>query len=494
MSGSDVAKNTLYLTLASVGQKVLSFVYFLLIARVMKPEATGGYFLALSVITVALVVSDFGTNSVLIREVAKKPDDVGLVRRALALKLLTTLLGAAFAFGAAKLLGYAPEVQMLVALAVLVMAADTFSQFYYGVLRGLRKLSYESIGLFVGMSLTLVVGGFVLTTSPSLPLLIIALLVGSSFNLIYAAVMAARRLGRSVLMPSWDLHGTRALVRHAAPFLLAGLFVKAYSYVDVQFLNHYLGAAAVGVYSVAYKYVYAFQFLPLAFVAALYPGMSARVGKDEAGLATLFERAMWYMLLLAAPLAFGLWAVAAQAVALVGPEYVAAVPVLSLFAFVLVPAFLDFPIGSLLNASGRQGTKTAIFGVTMLVNAGLNWVLIPRFGMMGAAAASIASTWFLVLCGLRFVPKIVHGFRGSRLLVTAVKILASGAVMGVAARSVTDVDALGRLSLVAAVAVGALVYAGMLFATGAISVADAKGLILLFKREKTYAEAPPADA
>ncbi|TAK03742.1 flippase [Patescibacteria group bacterium] len=495
VSGSDVAKNTLYLTIASVGQKLLSFVYFLLIARVMKPEATGGYFLALSVITVALVVSDFGTNSVIIREVAKKPDDVGLVRRALALKLLTTILGSAFAFLAATTLGYAPDVRTLVLLAVAVMAADTFSQFYYGVLRGLRRLGYESVGLFVGMGSTLAVGSLSLAFSPTLPMLILALFVGSAFNLAFAATMAARRLGSMVLVPTFDLSGSRPLLRAAFPFLLAGLFVKVYSYVDVQFLNHYLGPSAVGVYSIAYKYTYAFQFLPLAFVAALYPGMSARVGKDPAGLARLFERAVWYMLLLAMPLAFGLWAIAGSAVALVGPEYAAAAPVLGLFAFVLIPAFLDFPVGSLLNAAGRQGTKTAIFGIVMAVNALLNWLLIPRFGMMGAAAASVTSTWVLVVCGLRFVPAIIPGYRVSQIIPTFARMLLSGAVMASCARLSSDTFGAGVVGLVAAVAVGAATYVAMLFVTGAVKRTDLRELVGLFrKKEASYAPAPAVDA
>lgn len=494
MSGHDVAKNALYLTLASVGQKVLSFAYFLLIARVMKPEATGGYFLALSVVTVALVVSDFGTNAVIIREVAKKPDDVGLVRRALALKLLTTVLGGAFAVLAATTLGYAPEVRALVLLAVAVMAADTFSQFYYGVLRGLRKLGYESVGLFVGMGSTLVVGSLALAFSPTLPMLILALFVGSALNLLFAATMAARRLGASVLLPSFDLAGTRPLLCAAFPFLLAGLFVKVYSYVDVQFLNHYLGSAAVGVYSIAYKYTYAFQFLPLAFVAALYPGMSARVGKDPEGLARLFERAMWYMLMLSVPIAFGLWAVAAPAVALVGPEYAAAAPVLGLFAFVLVPAFMDFPVGSLLNAAGRQGTKTAIFGAVMLVNALLNWLLIPRFGMMGAAGASVASTWVLVLCGLRFAPAVIPGYRAARLLPVLARFLASGAVMALAARAASDAFGAGAVGLFAAVVVGAATYGTMLFVTRSVNRSDLRELVALFRKKEAYVAPAPVDA
>src|SRR5262245_18031319 len=125
-------------------------------------------------------------------------------------------------------------------------------------------------------------------------MLVLALACGSAFNLAFSASHVAKRLGRSALVPAWDGAGAKKLFRDASPFLLAGLFVKAYGNIDIQFLNRYLGEAAVGIYAIAYKYTYAFQFLPLAFVAALYPGMSARVGKDPEGLHRLFDRAMRY--------------------------------------------------------------------------------------------------------------------------------------------------------------------------------------------------------
>jgi O-antigen/teichoic acid export membrane protein len=492
VSTNDVAKNTLYLTLASVGQKVLSFVYFLFVARVMKPEATGGYFLALSIVTVALSVSDFGINSVIIREVAKDPGDVNLVRRALALKIPTTLLAILFANVAAMLLGYSPQVRLLVALACVVLTLDTFTQFFYGVLRGLRSLSYEAIGLCAGQTVTLVVGLSVLYFNPSLPMLIVALMAGSLFNLSYSAWTCAKRVGTKMFAPKFDRASAKAIFAQALPFLLAALFVKAYGNIDAQFLNYYLGTSAVGVYSIAYKYTYAFQFLPLAFVAALYPGMSARV-KEPAELARLYDRAMWYMLLLAVPIAFGLWGVAPDAVALVGSDYAAAAPVLATLCFALIPAFLDFPNGSLLNASGKQGTKTAIFGATMVLNVVLDWLLIPNLGMLGAAYASIVSLSFLAVTGIAFVSRELKQHGRHAWFSPGVRILVSGAAMAFAVREVERAFS-GKAGLVIAVAAGAAVYAVGLVLTRAVTRTDAAQAFALIRRKQYVDQAAAPDA
>src|SRR3989338_1816773 len=106
-----VARNTLYLTVASIGQKALAFVYFIFIARVMQPEATGIYFIALSVTTIVSVLADFGITSVVIREVAKEPTSAGKwLRRVLPAKIALLLLAISAAHGSAFALGYGVEI------------------------------------------------------------------------------------------------------------------------------------------------------------------------------------------------------------------------------------------------------------------------------------------------------------------------------------------------------------------------------------------------
>ena len=57
-------------------------------APIMMAENTGIYFLSLSITTIFAIVADFGISPVVIREVAKKPDETtSLVRRALGLKV-----------------------------------------------------------------------------------------------------------------------------------------------------------------------------------------------------------------------------------------------------------------------------------------------------------------------------------------------------------------------------------------------------------------------
>ena len=63
------------MTMASVGQKIISFVYFTMIANHLGAEKTGKYFFALAFTTVFVVFVDLGLTSVLGRESAKQKEN-----------------------------------------------------------------------------------------------------------------------------------------------------------------------------------------------------------------------------------------------------------------------------------------------------------------------------------------------------------------------------------------------------------------------------------
>ena len=406
---SRLAKNTAYLTLASIGQKVVAFVYFALIARIVGVESTGTYFLALSITTMVGVLADFGLTPVLIREIAKKPDDQqGLLSQVVGMKVGLSLLAAAVVIALGYLLGYDTTTRLLMLIAIGVMILDTFHLTFYGVFRGRHNLGVESIGIFVGQIVTLIVGTTSLLISPNLNLLIIALLGGSLWNMSFAAW----RLSKAGIKPfafSFNTKRAKQLLRIALPFALAAIFVKVYSTTDSILLERFIGEEAVGLYSIAYKLTYAFQFMPMAFIAALYPTFSTLIGQgDREKLSETFHTSLWYMAILAVPVVFGLASVADIVVPLIyGAEYIGSVLPLQVLVFGLLLIFLDFPIGSLLNADDRQTTKTAIMGGTMVINVAANFILIPIYGVLGSSISALLGFAFLLGAGLVAIRKTV---------------------------------------------------------------------------------------
>lgn len=426
----SVARNTFYLTAASVAQKVIAFVYFTVLANYLGSTQTGEYFLALSLIVMFSVFADWGVTSVIIRDIATQSERAAqTLREAIGLKIPLTIFSMLAVVGFSSLLNYDVQIIQLVALATPILAADGISTLFYGVLRGQQNLRYEAVGIFIGQLASATLGTVVLFVNPRLDLLILTLLVGSLWNACFAGVHVARRLGPRALIPHWSLKASKVLLRTSMAFGLAGLFVKIYSSIDSILLSLYEGKEAVGIYAVAYKLTYAFQFLPMAFVGAIYPAMSSSFQRDKERLRQLFDHSVWYMAVLAVPITFGIASTASVLIPLFYPNgYGEAVAALEILVFVLLFIFLDFPVGSLLNAAHKQGIKTAVMGLTMVVNTVLNVILIPRFGVVGACWAAVASFVVLFFVSFWFVRRIIpYGLR--ELLHRMVPIVLAGIIM-----------------------------------------------------------------
>lgn len=463
---SVLARNTLYLTVASIAQKAIAFVYFTVVANHIGKAAQGDYFIALSVTTILSVVSDWGLSAVLIREIARDPSQAAkLTRSALGLKVPLILLGMVGSIGLALALQYDQSIVRLVALATLILAADAISLTFFAVLRGLQNLRYESLGIFIGQILSTATGLTILFTRPSLEALVFALLVGSCWNAVYSATRVAKHLGAKAITPKFDKPLAGHLLRLSLAFALASLFVKVYSYVDSILIKHFLGSEAVGAYSIAYKITYAFQFLPMAFIGGLYPAFSSRFAEnDRSGVARVFDRAVWYTTILAVPIAFGVASIADQLIVLFYPTFPEAAGPLTIMIFALLVLFVDFPVGSLLNAARKQNIKTAIMGITMVLDAVLNLILIPRFGLYGAAVTAVIAFSFLLVAGLYYVPSLIP-YTIPMFVKRTAPIILSGLVMTVVVLIVKHF-----LPLPLTIGAGGLVYVACLFLTRSMTM------------------------
>lgn len=475
---SSIAKNTAFMTLASVGQKVISFVYFTLIARALGAEGTGKYFFALSFTTIFVVFVDLGLTNVLVREAAKVKEKIkDYVSTILSVKIILGLLSYAAVFLIIQLLGYPVETKQLVYLSGVTMLFDSLHLTFYGVLRALGDLRYEALGIVGSQLLTLILGSSFLFAGLPLIFLILAFTIPSFINVCFAATMLYRKY-QVRLAPRYEPVIFRPLARLAVPFAVAAILARLYSYTDSILLSKLAGDVAVGWYSIPYKITYAFQFVPLALVAALYPRFSEYFEHNQARLAYVLERGLKYLLIIVLPIVVGISLLAKDIVlSIYTAEYLNSIVPLQILLAGLVFSYVSFPIGAFLNACNRQTTQTGIVAAALGVNVILNLLLIPRIGVTGAAMAALVGNILLAVLGYAMIPRIApihHGW----ILKTTLQLVVSVVVMGI---FVWRVNALSHFTV--AILTGAVVYPVMLFATRAVTAQQLREAWLLIRRQ-----------
>lgn len=489
VKAKTLTQNTAFYTGALVFQKVLAFVYFTFLARGLGVEDIGRYTFAFSFTTIFSVFVDVGLASVLVREVAKQKEKAQkLLSDILGIKLGLAVITYIFVVALVNLLNYPELTKNLVYITGLIMVLDNFSTTFWAPLRGNQNLKYESLGVVVFESSVVVIGLALLYLGLGVFEITLATLVGSTILCIYAWKQAQKRLGLKFKpMINWKLTGK--LIKMSIPFALTGIFARLNTQLDTVLLSKIgcLGNMCeenVGIYSVASKITLAIHFIPLAFTAALLPKFSEDFVNDKEKLKQTFEKSMKYLMMVGLPMAAGIFALSPAFVPQVfGAEFKNSVLPLQILMASLVFMFLTFPIGSLLNAVGRQLRNSMHIGVAVVINAILNIVLIPKYSYVGASIASLISTFVILILGIYVIPQIIKNIslkNTLNILITFLKTLVASSLMGFVVYILLD-----YIHFIILILIGALSYVCLALVLKIISQEEIKNIIRSLKLVKT---------
>jgi len=410
---ANIAKNTSYLTLALILQKIISFSYFTLLARFVGPAFLGKYYLAISLTTIFAIFIDLGLANVLTREVAKKDKEPSVwLGNILALKIPLTLLTLLALVILVGFLGYDSLTKTLVYVSAISMVLDSFTNSFFATSRGCHNLKFESIASVVFQLIVLFFGYGALLLGGGLIWAMLALALSSVFNFFYSLSIVYFKLKIKIKL-IWDSVFAKDLIKIAWPFALFAIFQRFYTYLDSVFLSIFSGDEQVGLYQVAFKIIYALQFLPLAFTASLYPALSSYWRHNKEQLAITFERALNYLTIISLPIIVGVFLLADKIVLLFKDDYSAAAWPLKISIISLFFIFLNFPVGSLLNACDAQKRNTRNMIIVTIASVALNLILIPQFQALGASWVVLVTNFLMFILGMREAKKIIGSWRKS---------------------------------------------------------------------------------
>jgi O-antigen/teichoic acid export membrane protein len=403
-----VAQNTTFLTAASILQKIVSFFYFTILARSIGVENTGQYFFALTFTTIFTVIADFGIGNTLTRESAKSPEaGERFVATAFWIKIVFSLLAYGLVVGAVEILHYSESLKVLIGLSGITMISDNLQTVFYSYLRARKNLLFEAAGMVLSQFVTLVLGGISLYFDWPLYSLIIAYTVPSFLNLIYAATITYR-VTHVRFWSGFSRSTAIIFLSLAWPIAIAGILGRLYAYSDSLLMSKMVSATELGWWSVPYKMTFAFQFVAIAVATSIYPVISSNYLTDQKKVGDLIVKAYRYLFTISFPMAIGLGAVSYPVIiSFYTSKYTPAVEVLRLLLVSLVFIFFTLINGAVLNAISKQKVQTVLIAGVLVINVVSNILLLPRYGIVGAAAAALLSNIVLWFSGFVAIHRFV---------------------------------------------------------------------------------------
>jgi len=370
----------------SVGANLVSLV---LVARILGTEIFGQYAFIMAYVNIASSLADLGTTSVLARDLAREKDarpelyfgNFLFLRGTIT--LLAALIAASVAFFVKPGLLW-PLV--LCSLAIPFVASrffdpifQVFSRPWYSVYTGLAY----GLGL-VAVSVILLVW---------LELSLFEYLLGwIGCNILYT--LMAFWLARKIIRPRFSIRWTtiRSIAVLAAPLGVGALFSIINTRADVVMLSYMRSIYEVGIYGAAYKLLDFGSIVAITLLWPLVPILAQEQEKSPPAGAGTARRVMELAALLSFPVAAVAPFLAGPAIQIIyGDQFFESARVLGVFGLVFVILVFCL-VGVIINlAAGNVRHAYWNTALAVAINISLNLWLIPRYGFVGAAYATLVS-------------------------------------------------------------------------------------------------------
>jgi PST family polysaccharide transporter len=400
----DVLRNVGWL----FGDHLLTFAGGLLVsvwlARTLGPANYGIYTYAIALFAIASSFAHFGLQGVSIKELVETEHvekSIGTIALLKAFGAILGVLGIHLYLGLTEVDGIKYWLSAIMSLAVLSVPFTTLDNYFDSVVESKYRIISRKTA-FVARSLGIVayiiIGG---------PLYVLITIAASEFLLasILVTYLYWRKGGRIDLGVDWGK--VKELLSQSWPLIISSLGAILYLKMDQVMVVDMIGDKAGGYYGAAVRYTTIFYFLHTIVLTSFFPKLIEAKKNNESKYLLLTKQ-------LSALLMYGSLSIVVFTYffgggviyLLFGASYDPAIPIIQYHIFSLPIVFIGAILSKWLVI--EKLTKLSVFrhGIGFVVNLVLNTLLIPIYGGVGAAIASVIALLFSSVVILLFTPRL----------------------------------------------------------------------------------------
>lgn len=370
------------------------------VARYLGPAQYGLLNFAQAICGICGAIAGLGIDSLIVRDFSQQPQQSGeIMASAFLLRSVASLFALFVCLGLGLLLRDDTFGRIIVGITSLGLLFQTFDIIDFWFQSQLRS-RVSVIARNIAFGACALVKIILVLTKASLPLFAavgVAEVAISALTLCFAMRYAAK------IKVTWQVTRQRifSMVYEGAPLTLSAIVVILYMRIDQVMLNKMLGDQAVGNFSAAIKISEILFFIPSAVIASAAPVLATLHNSDHSRYLWRFQHLFlflaWYALLAGIIISLSAsWIVHF----LYGAQYSQAASVLTIHVWATLSVAFGVASGQYLLLEGLTKISLQRTALGCCVNIALNLIMIPRYGVCGAAFAtvisySVATFWLL---------------------------------------------------------------------------------------------------
>ena len=379
--------NSFWLLFARLSTQGLAVVFIALVARRLEPASFGQFTFIAATVLIGNTFTSFGTDTLLIREIAKARQITSLAHAALALQLVLSSLWCCVL------------ILFRVQTPLLIFSLSLFPLAIFSIVSALLR-AFERMDLFWGLSL---VGGFIqilcAVFAHDLLTLCILLLIGSLITSFIALRILSILVPDFALIPLPDFRPLLPLVLPFAALTTLSVIAQRLGVLSASLL---IGDTATGLFSSAARVLDGMKFGHYAVLGALLPVLSRKAIHSRKNYRHAFTGLFTLSVLIAGAVVFFARPIV---LFLFGESYLPSVDILRILAWCLVPYTVSAFFSVDLVAGGEEITLLKSIVVSLAVWLFLFAWCIKSLGLAGVSWAALGGEIFQAIILLLFRPK-----------------------------------------------------------------------------------------
>ncbi len=480
-----LAHNTAVQIAGKVVSTILGVITVGLMTRYLGQAGFGMYSTANAFLQFFGIILDFGLNVIVVQMLGEHAGDEKAERQIVSATFTLRIVSAFAILGIAPFLGLIfPQYPWELKLAIFALWGSFFSaslnQIVIGVQQRHFKMHIVAAAEIAGRIVLL--GGILLARALNWGLVPIVLIVslGGIMNC-FINYIVARRYASFTWNP--DFAFWKKLLSRSWPIGLSILFNLIYFKADTLILSLVRSQAEVGIYGAAYRVLEVIVTVPFMYAGVLLPIIAKAwaTGQKER-FATLMGHSYDAMTLIAAPLVAGTIVLATKAMVLVsGKDFAESGDVLRILILAAGVIFFGTISSYAVVTLNAQRKMIPVYITVALVTLVGYLALIPTYGLWAAAWLTVFSETCVAVAST-YIAVRGSGMRWKKM--ASFKAIFAAIMMAFAIWPFRNANILLTTTL------GAVVYVGLVLATGAVSKGTLKELLAFRRSEPSILENP----
>ena len=415
---NKTVKNAGWLIGGRIIQMIVNLIVGILMARYLGPSNYGLVNYGIAYTSFFSTIASLGINSVLVKEFVDHPGEEGMIiGTSLFLRAISSFLSALSIIGIVFVVDAGePLTILVVALCSLGLVFHIFEVINFWFQSRLQSKVTAIVNL-IAHTITAIYKVVMMATDIS----VVGFAFATSVDYICIGLMllyAYKKYNGGNFHIS--LSYGKELLKKSYHFILPGVMVAIYGQTDKIMLKQMVGSAETGYYSTAVHLSNAWCFVLTAIIDSMYPSIMQAFQHSEEKFVKR-NKQLYAIIIYISVSASIMYTILGRFMVnlMYGEAYLPVVAPLIIISWYTALSYLGGARNAWVVCKNRQKYLTHVYAASAAVNVILNYLLIPEFGAVGAAAASMVTQIMTIMV----VPFLIKDLRENAIMMVEAVLL-----------------------------------------------------------------------